>query len=105
MFRLPAHAGMVYCAAPMTYGGVRKVVRMRDAHIELRNTVTHVVKRVPLLLTSKVLATLIGAGTAVYLWPVYMVRDVYGTEIYMRGKDPAEYGIEEMRDEIDYWMI
>ena len=38
---------MVYCAATMTYGGVRKVVRMRDAHIELRNTVTHVVKRVP----------------------------------------------------------
>ena len=62
------------------------------------------IRHVPMLLTSKIGATVVGAATAPYLWPLSAFRDVRHLEVLVRGETFEEHGIE-LRSEIDYWLI
>jgi len=98
------HVTGTYLGTTMAYGAVRKIARVRNAYCEVRDERTLQIRHVPMLLTSKIGATVVGAATAPYLWPLSAFRDVRHLEVLVRGEMFEEHGIE-LRSEIDYWLI
>ena len=96
---------MRYVAGAMAYGAVRKVVRLKDAQVEsweLNSDLKY--KRVPLLLSQKVLLTAAGSFSAIYVWPYYAYVDLLRLEIAYHKRNPAVYGFKENKYIIDYMI-
>lgn len=90
-----------YVAATMTYGAVRKIVRLKDAEVELcGRDLTK--KRVPMLLSQKALLTVIGTFSAIYIWPYYAYTDLQRLEIDYHKRDASVYGFRPCTSMIDY---
>lgn len=77
----------------MTYGLVRKAIQMKTATITVYDKKTHEKRPVPVLVTDKVLVTMIHACAGVYLWPMYLYMDITKAEIGWRKFDPSLYTV------------
>lgn len=90
-----------WMVATMSYGAMRKIVQLRDAHVERYDKRKKEYVKMPMLTTSKAILTLFGAATTVYGWPYFLVKDVMELEMYARGMG----GFEKPTHEIDYIYI
>lgn len=89
--------------ATMSYGVLRKGAEMRNATISVFDDGNGVKKRVPVLLCDKVMITIIGGISSVYLWPLYLYRDAKRWELAAKKHlDPTWYDMYETQHIIDY---
>lgn len=96
---------MRYVAATMTYGAVRKVVRLKDAQVESWDWDSNSNRKsVPMLLSQKVLLTTVGSFCAIYLWPYYVYNDMLRLEINYTKSDASVYGFKQNKFMIDYMI-
>jgi hypothetical protein len=94
---------MRYVAATMTYGAVRKVVRLKNAEVESWDWDSDR-KPVPMLLSQKVLLTTVGSFCSIYVWPYYAYTDMLRLEIDYNKRDPSVYGFKQNKYMIDYMI-
>jgi hypothetical protein len=83
-----------YLAITAGYSLTRTIPRVWDATVEHKNRITNKFEIKPMLITHKLAACIVCTITGPWLWPVYATEDVTRLECYLRGKNPAEYGIE-----------
>jgi ABC-type uncharacterized transport system substrate-binding protein len=80
-----------YIMYTFSYGLVRKSIQMNNATITTYSDNRK--KNVPLLYTDKALLIGWGALASVYLWPVFLWKDLGKIELYLdKTKDPKDYG-------------
>jgi hypothetical protein len=85
----PVFKYTAYCG--MTYGLVRKAIQMKTATITVYDKNTHEKRQAPVLLTDKVLVTIVHACAGAYLWPWYLYMDTTRAEMRLRQLDPYYY--------------
>lgn len=84
--RLQLQGPRNYCIAASAYGCARMARRTQDAQI----CATPTAKRRPMLATERALASILCAGAAVYLAPMYVYDDLCSLESLMSSHDSPE---------------
>jgi len=89
-----------YILTTLSYGITRKVIRLHSATIyeydyDKKCTLQH-----PVLICDKMLIASLGAISAIYLWPIYMFKDLRSIEISL--KNDNYYKEENKRHIINY---
>ena len=85
---------MKYIAVTAAYGFSRTVPRIWEKEWRYNNNVTNETEKKQMLLTHKAGLCLLQAAAAPSIWPIYAFEDLSYLEASLRGKSPAEYGIE-----------
>jgi hypothetical protein len=91
-----------YVAATCLYGAMRKVPYTWDATVTPFNAVECRRKRMPMLVTSKVVVIALGGILGPFLWPMHTIADAGMLDIWLSGYRPHEYGHEQGRHIFDY---
>jgi hypothetical protein len=81
----------LYLLSTLSYGFFRKAFEMKDATIREYDWGKHEEKRVPVLISDKVLITGFCSLTTITLWPLYLLYDIRRIEVASRKLNHDSY--------------
>lgn len=82
---------VTYCLGSMTYGFVRRVHQVKDAHFYKLDKRKVEYKRVPMLLIDKTLSVTAATCIAPVMFPIIVYQDLAWLEITMTNRNPKDY--------------
>jgi hypothetical protein len=85
---------MKYIAVTAAYGFSRTVPRIWEKEWRYNNSLTNETERKQMLLTHKAAFCILQTVAAPSVWPIYALEDLSYLEASLKGKSPAEYGID-----------
>lgn len=100
-----SNARVSYMALTVSYGLIRKGFHMRNATVSRYDFKTHESIQIPVLMCDKALISVLSGFAAMYVWPVYMYKDLKYFEIKCKKNlqsDWYEDDIGNRRHLIDY---
>lgn len=87
------NASMVktYVVATLSYGLLRKGREMKNATVEYYDREKREDTRIPVLLCDKVFMTVLCGFSSVYMWPMYLYKDLKKLELRNKKLNPQWY--------------
>ena len=87
------------------YGGIRKAIQVKDAHIVTHDLYTKAGleegNNIPLLYVDKAALVLASAGSGMICWPFFLYWDITYLELYLRSLQPTSHGFSAPRSVAD----
>ena len=84
----------------MLYGAIRKTIHVNVFQLKSTNYDYYksdkTQKTQPLYLTTKICIVAFSGASCGYLWPVYVCKDIYDMETYLRGD--TKYVLDDIRE-------
>lgn len=78
-----------YIQSTMLYGMIRKSLQMPNSKIEKYDLETNKKVQLPLLMVDKLMITGLSSVASIYMWPMFVWRDLARLEIYINRKPNA----------------
>lgn len=93
-----------YMAVAATYCALRKVIGLRDAHVQtaVYNGSEFKSKEVPLLISEKAFVVVGSLVTSPWFFPITVAKDITWLEVKMRNLPPEDYGLGEKN--VSHWV-
>lgn len=99
------NAYKVYVATTISYGLIRKSVEMKTAKLKCYDHTKKTYIHVPVLTSDKILITAICGFAAMYVWPIYVYRDMNKIELALnKDLNPKWYCVQTNKHVIDYFF-
>ena len=99
------YVNTTYALATVGYGIARKIPILKNATVEKYNREQREYKRVPMLTVDKIMITGVAGLANVYLWPLFVYKDLKSMEIYMSKSDIDDYTSFKPSCAFDYLFV